>query len=126
MKFLVGADPWDSTHYSKVFGPDNYQEEPPQVIGHTLSGKPVRQGYLNLTFLWSYINQDDFDDLMEVFDIYINNGSYPIRFTYIDKETGKESYMQGMMHEPLVGMRQFVYYANVAVRLSHCEEVDGP
>ncbi len=105
-----------------LFGPDNYQEEPPQVVGNTLSGKPVRQGYMNITFLWSYINQDDFYDLMAAW--YSANN--PVVFTYIDKATGKSSYLQGMMHEPLVGMRQFVYYANVAVRFSHCEVIDGP
>ncbi len=105
-----------------LFGPDNYQEEPPQVIGYTLSGKPVRQGYMNITFLWSYLSQEKFYDLMTAWYSMQN----PAIFTYIDKVTGKTGYLQGMMHEPMVGMRQFVYYANVAVRFSHCEVVSPP
>lgn len=103
--------------WSPIFSPDNYQEEPPVVIGYTLSGRPLRQGYLALTFLWSYINQEDFTALMNVW--HAVNG--PVQFSYIDKLDGQEKILKGRMHEPLVGMRQFVYYANVAVRFTHCE-----
>lgn len=102
-----------------IYPPDGYQEEPVPVVGTNLKGEPVRQGYPTFTFTWSFLKQSQMTALMLAYTP--EDPKKTVR--YIDKETGELATMTAMMHEPIVGARQTIYYANVAVRFTRCETV---
>ena len=99
-----------------LYGPDGYQEEPIPQVGATLSGKPILQGYHTFTFTWSFLNQVNMSALWEKW----NPANPQVDVTYIDKATGELAIMTAMMHEPIVGARNIVFYQNVAVKFSRC------
>ena len=107
-----------------LWPPDGYQEEPVPVIGYNLSGEPIRQGYPAITFTWSFMKQEH---LSQLFAAYQPNKPR-VKINFINREKGAEvgraglTTAYGMMHEPLIGARQIVYYNNIAVRFTHVEE----
>ena len=98
-----------------VYPPDGYQEEPVPVIGYTLAGTPVRQGYPAISFTWSFMKQEHMANLMAC---YRDARRGVAEITYIDRSTGKLVKAWGMMHEPVIGARQIVYYANITVKFT--------
>lgn len=105
---------------TSLFAPDGYQEEPIPVVGYTLGGEPVRQGYATLTFTWSFMKQEHMSALMDIY----NPKSPEVRVSFIDKTLGPDQLMafDAMMHEPVVGARQIVYYNNISVRFTHLRQ----
>lgn len=99
-----------------IYPPDNYQEEPIPVVGYNLTGEPVRQGYPVITFSWTFMKQVNLTDLMKAY----NPNNPRVKITYIDKYIGPNTLVKawGMMHEPLIGARQIVFYNNVAVKFT--------
>jgi hypothetical protein len=106
-----------------IFPPDGYQEEPIPVVGYNLNGEPIRQGYPTITFTWSFMKQQHLTDL---FSIY-NPLNPKVQITYIDKTIGPDSLVTrwGMMHEPVIGARQIIYYNNIAVRFTRITTTAG-
>lgn len=97
-----------------LFPPDGYQETPVPVVGYNLAGAPIRQGYPQLIFTWSFMTQPRMTALMLAYD-----AENPlVNITYIDKSTGGIVVRSGMMEEPIVGARLIVYYQNVAVKIT--------
>lgn len=102
-----------------LYPPDGYQEEPVPVVGTNLAGEPVRQGYQSFIFTWSFLKQEHMTKLMEAY-----TPDDPEKLvTYIDKEVGPGTLatMKAMMHEPIIGARNIIFYQNVALRFTHCE-----
>lgn len=105
-----------------LFPPDGYQEEPIPEAGIALDGKPIRQGYPTFTFTWTLLKQHQMTRMMEVYD-----PAFPsVTVTFIDKATGELVQRRGVMHEPIVGARQIVYYNNVALKISRVEPLTIP
>ena len=102
--------------------PDNYQESPIPEVGKDLTGRPIKQGYREITFVWSFLDQEDLTRLLEVYDI--NDPAVTLRF--IDKGTGVLiPEVTAMMHEPLVGGRNIIYYQNVTCKFSRIDYYDS-
>jgi hypothetical protein len=60
------------------------QEEPVPVVGYTLAGEPVRQGFPILTFTRDFLRQSDMTALANAYDL--ENPLVTIRF--VSKRTG--------------------------------------
>lgn len=97
-----------------LFPPDGYQETPIPVVGYNLAGAPIRQGFPQLIFTWSFMTQARLTALMAEYD-----ATKPlVNITFIDKSTGVLTTRSAMMEEPIVGTRMIVYYQNVAVKFT--------
>lgn len=104
-----------------LWAPDGYQEEPVPVVGYTLAGIPIRQGWPTLTFTWSFMQQQHMTALLATY----NPAAPQVTITYVDKAVGPETLRSAtaMMHEPIVGARQLVYYNNIAVKFTRVTPV---
>lgn len=102
-----------------LYPPDGYQEEPVPVVGYTLAGTPIRQGYKILTFTWSFMKQQNVTNLLACFTPDTPRKT----IAYIDARTGRMIKAWGMMHEPVIGARQVVFYNNIAVKFSHLVQI---
>ena len=102
-----------------LYGPNNYQEEPVPVMGYNQLGQPVRQGYPSFVFIWDFMIQEHMSNLMAAY----TPATPQKTVTFIDKNTGEAANFIGMMHEPIVGQRQIIYYANVSVKFTRCQMV---
>lgn len=112
-----------TTHLFKVNGTwqrpvDGYQESPTPIIGYDLTGRPKRQGYQDITFTWSLMDQEDMTRLMGSYD----PAEPKVEVQYLDKATGLLIVRYGMFHEPVVGARNIIYYNNVAVKFTRITE----
>lgn len=112
-----------TTRLFKVAGvwqrpPDGYQEAPLPIIGYDLAGRPKRQGYQEITFTWSFMDQEDLTRLLSVYD----PENPKVEISYIDKSDGTVIVRYGMFHEPIVGGRNIIYYNNVAVKFTRITE----
>lgn len=94
--------------------PEDYQESPLPIAGYNLAGKPKVQGYKDITFVWSHMDQEDLTRLFSVYDP--EDPKVEVRF--IDRETGAVVVRFGMMHEPIVGGRSIIYYKNIALKFT--------
>lgn len=101
-----------------LFPPDGYQETPIPVVGYNLRGEPIRQGYPQFIFTWSFMTQDRLSALMAIYDAE----NPQVNVTYIDKQTGQLVTRSGMMEEPLVGARSIIYYQNVAIKITRISD----
>ena len=97
---------------------DNYQEPPLPIVGYDLAGRPKRQGYQEITFTWSFMDQEDLTRLINAYD----PENPKVEIIYIDKASGNLITRYGMFHEPIVGARNIIYYNNVAVKFTRITE----
>lgn len=101
-----------------LFPPDGYQETPIPIVGYNLLGEPIRQGYAQFIFTWSFMTQQRLTALLSVY----NPNSPQMNVTFIDKQTGALVTKSGMMEEPIVGTRMIIYYQNVAVKFTRISD----
>ena len=101
-----------------LYPPDGYQEMNVPVVGYTLNGKPVRQGYPSIVFTWSILKQEHLTALMQSY----NPANPAVQVSYIDKTSGGIVTKYGWMEEPVIGARYIIYYQNVAVKITRLRD----
>lgn len=102
-----------------LFPPDGYQETPIPVVGYNLAGEPIRQGYPQFIFTWTFMTQERLSALLQQYDPTAPR----VQLTYIDKTSGNLVTRYGMMEEPIVGARMIIYYNNVAVKFTRITDL---
>ncbi|HEY7032321.1 MAG TPA: hypothetical protein VH482_13365 [Thermomicrobiales bacterium] len=101
-----------------LHGPSNYQEENVPVVGFDLAGRPIRQGFPTITFVWDILDQAKMTALMDAWD----PESPKTNIRYVDKSTGSLVQKSCYLIEPVVGQRGTLYFFNVALRAVHLDD----
>jgi hypothetical protein len=96
-----------------IISPDKVTYTPRSVVGHTLLGMPVLQGYATLTWSYSALQQDEYAYLVA----FYHEGNPTVLITYPD-DMGVWQQRQAVMRPPVYGTASTVVYSNVSLTFS--------
>jgi hypothetical protein len=107
-KFLINGD-------ADTPQPQTKQYTPQQIIGRTLSGAPVVQGYPSLQATWEKITRANMAKLASFYD----PADPAVTITYTDPTTGADVTKAAMMEPIPVGNVIYAAFESVTVTFSH-------
>lgn len=104
-----------------------FKHIPPQIIGYTVSGKPVQQGFPSLEVTWKVVT---YDEMAEIYALWDGQGAgfvpryqilYRSQYSDYDEEHDGIYYTvrYGIMHQPKIGKRLNKYYQDVTVTFTN-------
>lgn len=106
-RFLINGD-------TDTPQPQDMRHPPRPEVGTTLAGRPVKQGYAGVDIVYSILNYAKMKKLMSLYD----PADPSVTITYDDPITGSSVTRNAMMHEPEIGRRMTLYFADVVVRFT--------
>jgi hypothetical protein len=95
---------------TSIRAPHDLVHRPPAIVGRTLSGQPVRQGFASQTWVWHVLTMDETARLLAHYD----PAAPLVQITYIDS-TGRWVDAYARMQEPTIAQRQGPINYNVQV-----------
>lgn len=106
-----------------------FKHIPAPVVGNTVSGRPIQQGFPGLEITWKVVT---YDEMAEIYALWDGQGAgfvpkYKIMYrrqhdaeAYDEEHDGIYYVVKyGIMHQPKIGQRLNKYYQNVSVTFTN-------
>lgn len=96
--------------------PQDMRNVPAPIIGYTLSGKPIKQGFDSLEIVYQILTYAKMAKLQSLYD----PADPLVSVTFDDPVSGTaQTYTKAYMEPPQIGGRTTMYYMNVVVKFTH-------